>query len=119
MSDKPSRGPRVLASEYADDPEMREIVQLFVSELPDRIALIQSACNSRELSSLRRTVHQLKGASAGYGFPTIGQAAGAIEDSLRQISAEPDGPAWQTIKRQVDQLLDLCRGAALGAGTKG
>lgn len=114
MPDESASPIRPLISEFADEPEMRELVQLFTSELPDRVRVIQDAWSTREITSLRRAVHQLKGASAGYGFPTIGQAAGAIEDRLRGLAAS-DEPGWQTLRRQVDQLITLCRSASAGA----
>lgn len=110
MSDTSSSRLQPIASDFADDPEMKELVRLFTSELPDRVGAIQSACESREIAVLRRAVHQLKGASGGYGYPIIGQAAKAVEDRLKDITAG-DEPSWQGIKRQVDQLAALCRRA--------
>lgn len=111
MSDDHAPAPRPLLSQFADDPELRELVQLFASELPDRIRAIEDAWSRREVNSLRRTVHQLRGASAGYGFPTIGRAAGEIEDGLRALGRSDD-PGWGTLRRQVDHLIDLCRSAS-------
>lgn len=114
MSDTSSPRLQPIASDFADDPEMKELVRLFTTELPNRVGAIQAACESREIAVLRRAVHQLKGASGGYGYPTIGQAAKAVEDRLRDVTSG-DEPSWKGIKRQVDQLADLCRRAALTA----
>lgn len=114
MADQSGSPLRPLISEFADEPEMRELVELFTSELPDRVRSIQDAWSTREITALRRLVHQLRGASAGYGFPTIGRAAGAVEDRLRELSGS-DEPGWQNLRRQVDQLIDLCRSASMGS----
>ncbi|MCC6676469.1 MAG: Hpt domain-containing protein [Phycisphaerales bacterium] len=113
MPDEPMSPLRPLISEFADEPELKELVQLFTSELPDRVRAIENAWSTREVTVLRRMVHQLRGASAGYGYPTIGHAAGAIEDRLRELGST-DEPGWLSLRRQVDQLVNLCRSAAMG-----
>lgn len=112
MADEHESPPRPLISEFADEPELKELIQLFTSELPDRVRAIETAWSAREIGLLRRMVHQLRGASAGYGYPTIGSAAGAIEEGLRELGSA-DEPGWKTVRRQVDHLVDLCRSASV------
>ncbi len=107
----PSASTSQLRSQFADDPEMAELVELFVSELPDRVESLERALTSGEFAQLQRLAHQLKGASAGYGFPTIGQAAASIEDALRR-GIESDVAMLQ---QQVNGLIGLCRAAQRGA----
>ncbi len=94
-----------LRSQFADDPEMAELVELFVDELPQRIQSLRAAFESRDAQSLRRLTHQLRGASAGYGFPAIGEAAGAVESRLR---TDPAPEALDGLNRQLNDLIDLC-----------
>ena len=95
------RRPGPLRSRYANDPEMSALVAYFVQELPERVRAIESAWRARELDTLTRLVHQLKGASAGYGFEPIGAAAAAVEQRLR----ENTGPRLES---SLAQLSDLC-----------
>lgn len=100
-----------LVSEFAGDPDMQELVDLFVSELPDRVARLQSTWSQIQLDEVKRLAHQLKGASAGYGFPAIGAAAGKLEDALRTSDAA-NQLTLNSLKRDLDNLIDLCNRAA-------
>jgi len=102
-----------LRSTLANDPEMSELVELFVSELPQRVGAIESAWNNGKVDDLRRLSHQLRGSSASYGFAPLGQAAGQVEDQLRGISA-PSDDSLRNVKQTVDELLELCRRAMMG-----
>lgn len=101
-----------LVSELAGDPEMQELVEIFVSELPDRVAQLTDTWQQTQLEELCRIAHQLKGASAGYGFPTIGAAAGKLENALRSSHQGADHAALQKMQRDLDDLIDLCNRAA-------
>jgi len=99
-----------LHSELVDDPDMRELIDFFVGELPDRIHAIESALAEGDQLTLQRLAHQLKGASAGYGFRVIGEAAAQVESLVKTNEApleEIDG-----LKTRVEDLLALCRKAA-------
>lgn len=100
-----------LVSDFAADPEMRELVGIFVSELPDRVSRLSSTWRQSQLDEVKRLAHQLKGASAGYGFPAIGAAAGKLETSLRSLQSQDDA-SLASLQRELDQLIDLCNRAA-------
>lgn len=104
---KPS-GSRPIVSQYANDPEMAELVELFISELPTRLNAFQSAWRANQFRDLRRMAHQLKGASAGYGFPAIGDAAGALEHRLGEVEQEASLQALKSIGEEFSRLVDLC-----------
>jgi HPt (histidine-containing phosphotransfer) domain-containing protein len=111
MSERPAPP---LRSEFHGDPDLAELVELFLSEIPDRVRAIQRAWNARELPVLSRLAHQLRGSSAGYGFPSLGRAAGAVEDAL--LGANSCASAdLERLAAQVDDLVALCRRAVLSA----
>lgn len=97
-----------LQSLYADDPDMADLVRLFVSELPDRIASVEKAWRERRVEELTRLAHQLKGAGSGYGYPGITQAAAELERELRELNARE---AVVDVRGELDTLLDVCRRA--------
>ncbi len=99
--------PEPLRSTYAHDPEMVELVQEFVAELPKRLEAIQRAYESGSANELKRLAHQLRGSAGGYGFPGVSDAAGTIEDRLRAMSST-DAPALRAIEREVAELVRLC-----------
>lgn len=111
MSTGPESNGAAIRSEFADDPEMRELVELFVSELPERVSALASAWDDRDANALTRLAHQMKGAAPGYGFDVLGSAAAKIEDRLRDAS-DPEAEL-SSVKQELDTLLDLCRRAIL------
>lgn len=110
MSTDPNGVGSPLRSKYANDPDMAELVELFVGELPKRLDAIDQAWRTRKIEDLQRIAHQLRGASASYGFPAIGSAAGSLEDRIRDLSADHSG-AISSIKSGVDELVAICRRA--------
>lgn len=100
-------GAATLRSQFGDDPEMRELVELFVSELPVRTQAISEAVNGHQWEQVKRLSHQLKGSSAGYGFPTIGVAAGNVEHLLVSGSLS-DQKQLDVLKTNVNELIGLC-----------
>ncbi len=101
-----------LKSKYENDPEMRELIELFVEELPERMGTIVSAWENRNLDTLRRMAHQLRGASGGYGYPTIGEAAGKLEEQLKGLQAADD-TALEGVANGLRELTELCRRATM------
>jgi HPt (histidine-containing phosphotransfer) domain-containing protein len=98
----------------ADDPDMAELVQMFVADLPQRAAAVEQAWSGRRLDDLRRLAHQLRGSSASYGFEVIGDTAGQIEDQIKAMSAQPPEDL-ASVRAGVEELLSLCHRAMRGA----
>lgn len=107
----PSPNTSPLRSEYADDPDMAELVDLFVSELSDRIARLESGLAQSRLSDLKTLAHQLKGAAGGYGYPELSRVAGLLETQLIQDDALRGTAA---LARSVQDLVSICRRAIDG-----
>lgn len=110
----PSEHTPPLFSEFANDPDMQELVEMFVSELPERVDGIVSAFDGHKIDDLKRMAHQLKGAGGGYGFPTIGEAAGNLESSLGRLDDRGEASNVEQITSQVNELVKLCNRASAG-----
>jgi HPt (histidine-containing phosphotransfer) domain-containing protein len=85
-----------------DDDDMLEIIDLFIDELPDRVAIFANALEQREWDHVRTISHQLKGAAPGYGFEPIGTAAAIVEDLVLTSAALTD------IETASNRLVELC-----------
>jgi len=72
-----------IRSIYEDDPDMLEIVREFVAELPERVAALERELEAGRLQEVQTLAHQLKGAGGGYGFAQVTEAAGALEQALK------------------------------------
>ncbi len=90
-------------SNLALDEDLRDIVILFVEEMPDRIKKIESQFQSADWHALERTVHQLKGAAGSYGFPKLSPAAAVVEDLIKA------GASAEQVGEGVANLVALCR----------
>jgi HPt (histidine-containing phosphotransfer) domain-containing protein len=88
---------------------MAELIQMFVEEMPGRVSLVEAHWRSRNLDELRRVAHQLKGACGGYGFPSVGHAAGTLEAGLTRPRGSTEQADLDSISRQVQDLVALCR----------
>jgi len=99
-----------LYSTLATDPELAEIVAMFVAEMPDRIASFSSLFEASKLEDLRRAAHQLKGAAGSYGFEPITHSAARLEDAVR--AGQPE----EQIRHALEELVALCRSAREGTG---
>jgi len=97
-----------IRSIYEDDPDMVEIVQEFVAELPERAAEIEQTVGAADLDRLRTLSHQLKGAGGGYGFDRITEVAAELEDAVK---AEAD---LEVIKERAVHLCEVLRAVVVG-----
>jgi histidine phosphotransfer protein HptB len=99
----------LLYSRLGCDPDLSEIVTMFVEEMPSRIATLQEQLDGNHIETLRRTAHQLKGAAGSYGFDLISPAAARLESAIRD--AEP----LEQIQSAVEELVELCSRVRSGA----
>ena len=94
-------------SQLADDPDLYDLVKMFVDEMPTRIDRLISNYTSKDWDELQRTAHQLKGAAGSYGFCEVTPVAGKLEQSLQKQLPE------EQIQQTLDELIDLCRRMAI------
>lgn len=99
----------LLYSSLSDDPDLVEIVEMFVAEMPERISRMLEHYESGNRGELTRCAHQLKGAAGSYGFEPITSCAAQLEADLRHD--EPEAK----IHTDVEALTDMCRRARVGA----
>jgi len=106
------QGPDPITSSFASDPDMADLVALFIQELPTRIQSLRAAWESERLSDLQRLAHQLKGTGIGYGFPAITRAAGSLENRLMNLGEDTDTAAAASLTNEYQDLIDVCQRAS-------
>ncbi len=99
----PGNGFPPVRSSFADDPDMAELIEYFVDEVPQRLESLLALCESGDREGVQRLAHQLKGACAGYGFEEIGLAASHVEAPLKGEASLDD------VQEQIDELAELLR----------
>lgn len=97
-----------LLSKYHGDDEMMELVELFVEEMSERVELMSKYWESENYEELKRLSHQLKGASAGYGFPQVGSAAAELEALLKSEVTDP-----KALEEPFKGLISICNRVSL------
>ena len=104
--DPRSDDPQPIHSAFESDPDLRDLVVLFVDELGNRADSIRQAFLDDDVAALRRIAHQLKGSAGGYGFDPIGDAASRLEYDLLA-----DEAAVSSLSERVEDLIASCRAA--------
>lgn len=95
-------------SSLGDDPDLGELVELFVSGMPSRVATLQSHYEKADWEELRRTAHQLKGAAGSYGFDRVTTYAARLEAACRESQGEDE------IRQAYEALTDICGKTRVG-----
>ncbi|MEO1008344.1 MAG: Hpt domain-containing protein [Planctomycetota bacterium] len=106
MSREPASAPPIY-SPLENNPQMREIVVLFVRELPEHIdALRRASGPTPDPETAQRVAHQLRGVAAAYGFEELGEIAAGVEDQL--VARERSGGDAEPLAGIVAPLVDYC-----------
>lgn len=87
---------RELHSSLSTDPEMADLVRMFVADAPLKIGKFERALEAGDTEELRILAHQLKGAAPGYGFDDLAPIAKALEEAC-------SGPGL------TEEATQLCR----------
>jgi len=93
---------------------MRKAVEGFVSRLPAKVDALLQLRQAGDLEELRRLIHQLKGAGAGFGFPRISETAARAEAAIKAAAGV------EAVCAGVEELIGLIRSTAgYDAGQEG
>ncbi len=64
---------------FCDDEDFLELIEMFVEGIEEKKIFLRDASASSQIEDLKVLAHQLKGASAGYGFEELSQIAAELE----------------------------------------
>ncbi|MDP1562206.1 MAG: Hpt domain-containing protein [Pirellulaceae bacterium] len=98
----------VLYSELRDDPDFLPLIEHFVCRLIDKADRMLELIKSRRFDEIAQLAHQLKGSGGGYGYPTLSEAARAVE------FASKNDPQVDQVKPLILELSELCHQATRG-----
>jgi len=73
-----------LYSIYGDDPNLSELVRIFVGSLPQRVETLQSHAEEEDWESMARVAHQLNSLASTYGFAQLSALAAKLEFTCRE-----------------------------------
>jgi len=90
-------------STLASDPDLREIIRLFVEEMPERIRTLETKLTTEHWSELAQTAHQLKGAAGSHGFMELSTAAATLDATIKANADK------EKIAATTASLVTFCR----------
>src|SRR5579859_4503426 len=73
----------------------------FVDRLGDRIRALRVAHEAKDVSSMLRLAHQLRGSSGSFGFPALSAACESLENELEREAHSPDAARLLGIVERV------------------
>ena len=90
-----------------DDPEaLPGLVALFLEDLPDRVADLQRARDSRDLAALKAAAHTLKGSASNMGARRLADACRQLEEQLTSATSADFPAALADIESQLPILSE-------------
>lgn len=108
MSTQPPLSSGPLHSDFASDPEIADLVRVYVDEMPAKVAALKALWQEHQLDGIRRLAHQLKGASPGYGFAPVGDAAERLEHTIEHLASGQNEMSTEHLRQRFDELVRLC-----------
>ncbi len=97
----PAYDDSVLISSLADEPELVQVLDIFIEMLPEMIDSIGAAWRKSDMETLKRQIHELKGAGGSAGFPIVMEHAAQVENTVATGQVDQ-------LARTVEELLGLC-----------
>jgi HPt (histidine-containing phosphotransfer) domain-containing protein len=82
-----------------EDPDFRELLEMFFTSLQESTGLLRSLHASGDVGQLQREAHKLKGSGGGYGFPGLSEEAAALETACKACDL---AQVEQTLNRLLD-----------------
>lgn len=90
-----------------NDPEfVREVVQLFLQQLPELVLNLKAALKSQEAEALKRSAHTLKGASRNIGALRLGAFCEKIESNSISYDTSNINELIDTLDSLVQETSD-------------
>jgi len=99
---------------------MREVIGLFLADVPRRLASLEQAVAGGDKDAIREQAHALKGAAGTVGADALGQAACALEQNAssadapaREVALDGVREAFAAFRRAVDAMMKTDDGGAV------
>jgi len=96
-----------VVSSIAGDPELGDLVEMYVQEMPQRIESLADCVSMQDWTRLGCLAHQIKGSAGSYGFEQLTHLAASLENACRVLE-DPESTLVA-----YDRLVDAMRRAEL------
>ena len=92
-----------------DEEVLREIVALFLEDVPARLGDLRQALDAGDLTATYKAAHTLKGSAGNFGIKAITDAALTVERHAREQNLAAARTAAQTLEAELDLLVKELR----------
>lgn len=89
--------------------KFKQISQNYLSKLPEQQELLKQYYDAQEWESLRALAHSIKGSSGCFGFMNIHEAAGQLEQALKERNSEKWHYCYLKLNEAIKYTLGLPR----------
>lgn len=86
--------------------KFKQISQNYLSKLPEQQELLKQYYDAQEWESLRALAHSIKGSSGCFGFMNIHEAAGQLEQALKERNSEK----WHYCYLKLNEAIKYTQG---------
>jgi len=93
---------QLVFSEFGNDPEFSELLEICVAELNCRAEALESHLEEEDWDSIWCVARHLKNTSKSYGFREVSQEAAKLETTCLENRSQ------QTIRESVEEVIALC-----------
>ncbi|MCB9849155.1 MAG: response regulator [Phycisphaerales bacterium] len=102
-----------LVSTLYDDPEMRPLIDAYLTQLATQVRSLETALAGEDLDAMAALLRDLKGEGSSYGFELLTQKAGNIANNLEA------GKSIADLRTDLIGLIKLCHLAHASAKQDG
>ncbi|MBI4517040.1 MAG: Hpt domain-containing protein [Deltaproteobacteria bacterium] len=90
-----------------DHDLLRELVQLFLEEVPDLTRTIHGAVEQRQAKALQQAAHSLKGAAANLSATAVAESAKRLEHMGRDNDFSQAPEALAALQTNLERLAEV------------
>jgi HPt (histidine-containing phosphotransfer) domain-containing protein len=100
-----------------DDQLMAQVIRLFLTDLPVRLAEIEGAVTRRDAEAVRTAAHALKGAAASLSVGGLFERASALEELGAGAQLDGAEGVWRQVAFEASRASAALRRCSLSAKT--
>ncbi|MGE5192797.1 MAG: Hpt domain-containing protein [Deltaproteobacteria bacterium] len=93
-----------IRSEFAANPDFRELLEEFATAMPVRRDGLLDAHRSGAYDLLQMRAHQLKGAGGGFGFPQLSELAAELEKACQGQDPARIAETLEAVVRYLNRI---------------
>jgi HPt (histidine-containing phosphotransfer) domain-containing protein len=95
---------------FEDDVEfLKELVEIFINDVPEHMSEIEEAVNSRNSETLQKSAHKLKGAVANFGKNATTDTAFKLEIMGKKKNMDGVEDVYGTLVKGVESLVNALK----------